>query len=283
MYKEREIYPNAPLEYVAAEVRYPYAPRLRGSEVGDVLIDQLADWFPVPRPEILTSATLSLGTATSAGASPISMEHENVLRLFNRNNTTSLLVTPTSLTIETTSYSEFPKFRPYLEATFDAINRLGPPKTIERVGLRFVNEIRVPNPNTSALGWSEWINSELVAPAKLAEYEVAGLSSAIRYRITDHRYMDVRVGPITGPGLIGDAPLQRRLQPPIENFFAIDIDSFWEVPSRQPVDFEAVDFVPITLLELFDQLHAPIGEIFQKSLTDKLRDEILRKDRKSDG
>ncbi len=53
----------------------------------------------------------------------------------------------------------------------------------------------------------------------------------------------------------------------------MDVDSYWQ--GDDYVD----EFSSSTLLELVDTLHRPIRAIFEASITDALRDEVLRRER----
>ncbi|MFN2418810.1 MAG: TIGR04255 family protein [Candidatus Limnocylindria bacterium] len=65
--------------------------------------------------------------------------------------------------------------------------------------------------------------------------------------------------------------LRRRHTYPAGPFFVLDFDSYW---LRHPDRIDELD--PQRITDLLDQLHAPVGEMFQRSITDRLR-EVLRK------
>jgi uncharacterized protein (TIGR04255 family) len=54
-------------------------------------------------------------------------------------------------------------------------------------------------------------------------------------------------------------------------FMWIDIDSFW-LPEKEFPEFEVRE-----LTEKCDQLHTPLRALFEKIITAKLRDEVLRR------
>jgi uncharacterized protein (TIGR04255 family) len=50
----------------------------------------------------------------------------------------------------------------------------------------------------------------------------------------------------------------------------MDIDSFW-TPSRDVPEFDVK-----TLLTTCDELHAPVGKLFERLITERLREEVFR-------
>jgi uncharacterized protein (TIGR04255 family) len=54
---------------------------------------------------------------------------------------------------------------------------------------------------------------------------------------------------------------------PTGSYFLIDIDSGWNAP----VD-DLPEFAVGEVLDVLDRLHAPVREVFERMITDKLRD-----------
>ena len=54
-------------------------------------------------------------------------------------------------------------------------------------------------------------------------------------------------------------------------FFLMDIDSFW-IPIGGVPEFDVK-----ALLTICDELHTPVGRLFERLITDRLREEILRR------
>jgi len=52
--------------------------------------------------------------------------------------------------------------------------------------------------------------------------------------------------------------------------FRLDIDSYWQ-PSVEVPEFDR-DLI----LDLADTLHKPVREVFERLITDRLREEVLR-------
>lgn len=268
MYPGREIYPNAPLEYVAVEVRYPYAPRFRQQETLDSVLLDVQDLFPIIRQQ---------GQIRLAGAigGPLTQQVDQVSRAFNRASTTAVLITSTALTVDTTSYTEFENFRAVVARCVQAASEHGSIAAVERIGLRYVDEIRVPSAVADARDWRGWISDDLLAGINLGGDAGASLmEGGVQFSTGNERVLAVRyVASPQGTGVIGDGPLRRRHPLTEGPFFALDLDSYW-----QPTPEDAPAFEPALILDTIDALHAPVGATFQRAITDRLREEVLRRD-----
>ncbi len=138
MYPGREVYPNAPLEFVAAEVRFPYTPRLRQEDQIQLVADQLNDLVPIFRPEQVQTFTL-----TTEGSHA---ESDILFRLLDKTSTTSVAFQATRIVIETTNYPQFEQFSELVKRSLTALASVHKIAGVERVGLRYIDEIRVPTP-----------------------------------------------------------------------------------------------------------------------------------------
>jgi uncharacterized protein (TIGR04255 family) len=100
MYPNREVFSNAPLALVTAEVRFTDSPRLRREETLNDIAIALEERFP------LTERLSNLNFEQVSGAPP-RVDQRNGLALINEGRTESLTIMPTSLSYETTAYTEF--------------------------------------------------------------------------------------------------------------------------------------------------------------------------------
>lgn len=267
MYPGREIFFNAPLEYVAAEVRYPYAPRLRQQDIRDAILMELGDLFPILRPGQHLTLTGQVG-------GPVSQEVDQVSRAFNRASNAAITVTASALTIETTCYKEFADFRAIVLRCLTAIQQHATLAAIERIGLRYVNEVRVPDRITDLREWRGWIADPLANVIALGSDQQAVVAQgAVQYATGEHRNLTLRFATaLEGTGVIGDDPLKRRHPTTSGPFFALDIDSYWQPPPQQSPDWDAQ-----VIMAVIDELHEPIGMAFQSAITEQLRDVVLRR------
>lgn len=259
----REVYTNAPLVYVTCEIRFPLVPRLTVEDTLSRLVEQFADLLPLPA----TGTVEWADEDTDDGD-----ETQRFLRFSNRDRTSSVVLTRTSLSIETTSYSEWPEFRSLVMHAIDVVASDARVAGVERVGLRYIDEIRVPESITDASQWSDWVAADVLSHLKMVpDMSPDGFTTAAVLHNGNH-HMLVRYAAMVGSGVVGDKPLRRRTQPPEGPFFVIDVDSYRDTSGSEMIDF---DTEPVATV--LDELHEPIGKLFQRSITDRAR-ELFREE-----
>lgn len=260
-YPGREVFVNAPLAFVACEVRYPFTPRLTSDESFEALSEQLRAVLPVPSESPLQTVSLS-----PAGAAA---DTEPRFRFSDKVRTFSAAVGRSALVIETTHYTEYPKFRELLLAVLAAVDSVAAPVGVERVGLRYIDEIRVPRPITSVADWRGWIADDVLASLNLATgYAAKGMQTLVRLA-NGANDITLRYAALSGAGVVDDGPLRRRLPSADGPFFVIDTDSYWNDAEAGLIDYDVNQ-----LLDLVDQLHEPVGVLFHRAITDQLRNEF---------
>ncbi len=260
-YPGREVFSNAPLAFVACEVRYPFTPRLTSEETFEALAERLHEVLPVPSEDPVE--TMSLSPAGAAADS------EPRYRFTDRQRTASAAVGRSALVVETTHYTEYSTYRELLDAVLNAVRDIASPVGVERVGLRYIDEIRVPDPVASTADWRGWIADDVLASLNLAEgYAPRGMQTLVRLA-NGTNGITIRYAALEGAGVVNDGPLRRRLPAAEGPFFVIDTDSYWSDEETGLVDFD----VP-RLVDLVDELHEPVGVLFHRALTERLRSEF---------
>lgn len=264
-YPRREIFPNAPLEFVACEIRVPTAPKLVRDDTFEALTEELAELLPIPDQE-------QVQTLTVIGGKDGGVESERRYRFLNRERTASAVVARNAITVETTDYHEFSDFRSLALAVVDAVAATTKVVGIERVGLRYIDEIRVPVQVMDANDWRGWISDEVLEVLSLAEgYHTNGFQTVLRLAGDDSTGVVVRYAAMSGSGIVGDAPLRRRAPAASGPFFVIDTDSY-----RMSTGPDMEDFTHDTVGEVLDLIHKPVGMLFHRAITDRLREELRR-------
>lgn len=264
-YPQREVFPSAPLEFVACEIRVPTAPKLVREDTFEALTDELADVLPIPDEE-------QVQTLTVIGGKDGGIETERRYRFLNRERTASAVVARNAITVETTDYQEFSDFRTLVLTVADAVAATSRIVGIERVGLRYIDEVRVPEEITDASGWRSWISDEVLGVLSFAEgYLADGFQTVLRLNGEDSTGLVVRYAAMVGGGVVGDGPLRRRAPAATGPFFVIDTDSYRTSPGS---DME--DFVHDGIADVLDLLHKPVGTLFHRAITDRLREEFRR-------
>lgn len=220
----------------------------------------------------------SISFAIGSGVAPTTQSGQSVKipRFTNRERTWAVVVTASSLVIETTQYRHWPEFRSVLERAIAACSQVLKPDGVVRVGMRFVDEIRAPKADaTHPILWSEWLVPSLFAPEMIgmAEdgYEPLAWTGAAQFATGKDCQLVLRFGPQNGYAVSPTGPLVRNSPPPPGPFFVLDFDSFWQPTSIPP-------FVDNDLMQICEQLRDPMRALFDRLITDKLRDEVFRKE-----
>lgn len=271
-YPGRERFANAPLEFVAAEVRFPFAPRLSQDATLDAFVEAVRQDFPVPAKERV-GAGLQL-TFGSGQATPKPVEAHTVLRCMNRTKTRSVVVTPSAMVLETTAYEDYEDFRQSLKTVVSAIADLDAVVGVERLGLRYIDELRVDGHDGTLEAWRPWVAPELLASLDVVQgYDPELAEGVIRVRTGTHSQVLLRYATLDGSGVVNDRLKKRR---PVEDgpFFVIDIDSSWEN------DDEISEFSVDWTCAEFDKLHEPTGSIFLQAVSERYKTEVARRELK---
>lgn len=266
---DREVYPNAPLRLVTAEFRFPLSPRLTGADLLSLLGDTLGGDLPIVEP--ITPQGLQLTFGSEAPPPPPAQAG---YRLLTRDRTTAVTVASTRVAVETTTYEHWEDFRDGVVAL--ALRAIGDELAaiagLDRVGLRYINEVRVPGAAEEVADWENFIAPALLATARLAAGQrIRTMQLALHLDRGDGAELLMRSGLLKGH-VVDDTGVLRLPSPPEDgHFFLIDVDSFWSRPAAY--DEWRTDAV----LEIADRLHEPIDDLFESCIQEKLRDEVLRR------
>lgn len=274
MADNHEVYPSAPLALVAMEVRFPEiagGPSLP-MPIQRAFRDLLGEGWVV---DAVQAQRFSLSIGTLGPTAPVPLQTVTVPRFTVRDRTTAIAVTESTLTVETTAYRHYPDFRTTVEAALEATAEVIRPEGVSRMGLRYIDEVRVPDAGPEGPAWAEWLDPALMPPhfteMTADGYPSPGWEGGAQYRTGAEQNMVLRFGPRVGYVVNPTGPLRRLDPPPPGHLFMLDFDSFWE-PTGIP-EFE----VP-QLLAMCDQLRAPVRRLFDLVATEQLVSEF-RKER----
>lgn len=262
----RRRYRHAPLAYVIFQVMHPAAtPVGRGDE--EAIKRALRSYVPLANREVLSQ--LEFTGQLNGGAGPqTKVRNEEQLRFTSRDKRMSVTFAPNAVTLETTRYETWEQLREVAMAALEARMDVAPVDGVERIGLRYLDEVRVPG--VSAPAWGEWVNPELAAPTLAPDLLVPHQQQSVVQYTTDSPEVVValRYGAVDGPSAVQGIPLL--VSPPAASgpFFLIDTDASWT-----PAEVPLLD--PASVLEKADDLHRYVKELFEASLTDRLREEVL--------
>jgi uncharacterized protein (TIGR04255 family) len=260
VYPNREVFNRSPLALVAAEIRFTDAARLRQQQTKDDLAIALEARFPYAEP--LQQTDLHL---TPPGP-PQFQERVGVV-LKNATSTESLTLMSASLTYETTAYTSFDQLLGAVSAACDALDAVKVRPAVLRVGLRYIDEVRVPEPITDVRQWGRWIDGQLLGQLVVGPTDVPAsmTQSFSTFDLGEGRGLTVRCaaldqGPVVVPQFL--------MRPPIESgpFFVLDFDGFQDFSGG-----EAVPLSSAVVTETLSAVHIPCGAAFQRSITDEAR------------
>src|SRR6266511_2992172 len=175
----REVYPNAPLRLVTAELRFPLSPSLAGGDLLSTLAKVLGGMLPIIEP-------VPQGLQVTFGAEPQPARMTSGgFRLLSRDRTFAVTVGASRLAVETTVYEHWETFRKSIETALRAIGEeLQAIVGLDRVGLRYINEIRVPDGDTSVERWMPYISEDLLAFARLADGRETKTVQSVMHLVT---------------------------------------------------------------------------------------------------
>lgn len=268
--REREVYPNAPIVLMAVEVRHPSCELLEPKQVTQ-LSAHIRGSLPLPS----ETNEVSVVVQTSPNSLPVQQQVVSTFpRWTSRDKRTALTIRQDSLVVETTDYGSYDRIRTLLDVALRARRTVAPPAGVERVGLRYIDEIRVPTEDGGGSPvWDQWVDSSLLGPTRIGT--ALGLAPAVSEGLVvfsgeNSRALVLRYGEQI-EYVVPSTPELRRPLPPPGPLFKLDIDSFWQAADEVP-EFD-VDLI----LNHADALHEPVRDVFESLITDRLREEVLRR------
>jgi uncharacterized protein (TIGR04255 family) len=263
--EEPEVYPNAPVVLVAIEARHTASPPMSTQALARAK-QLLGAVRPLSRVAEHTTVTVAVG-----GQAP-EVSTIQVPRFMNREQTLAVSFRNEALVVETTDHERYEHLRYILGLAVEARQSVEPVDGLDRLGLRYIDEIRVPDLAEEANGWAEWVSACLLGPLPVAAS--LGLATEqwqgiARFTTESSNTLVLRYGPRQGFAVDPAGDLKRPTPPP-GPFFLLDVDSFWSAGDLVP------PFEPEEVLALADVLHKPVRSLFESLITDRLRDEVLR-------
>ena len=257
---DREIYANAPLSLVAFELRFPRVPGLEKDRWEEVY-GRMREDFPILGPPPESGMRL-----TARGPQPISRG----VRLLNRERTRGAVILEEAVVLEASAYHRYEEFMELAESLVQAVDEVGSIPGVERLGLRYIDEIVVPGTDPE---WGRYIAESLLAPVQtFADLNPKEHQGSLELESEHGNRLSFRYGALREPVVDPEGPL-RIPESPKGEYFLIDLDSFWAAPEEALPEFEMR-----WMLERSEELHEPIRMVFERSIRDELR-ELMREER----
>lgn len=266
-YPLREVFPSSPLALVAAEVRFNDSPRLRQQETIDAISIALEPVLPVQQQVQQQEIQVR-----SDGLPQVSQTNSRTFK--NLSSTAIATLASDRLSLETTTYLHFPEFREQMLSCCRALVDAGVTPAIRRIGLRYIDEIRVPDAVISEIrDWSNWIDASLLGQLSLGPEggTVVKAEGAVTFRLSGRLGLNFRFAAMPQGVVVSPAALVRPQFDQSQPFFVLDFDGYREFagPDATLLSVDAV-------IQTLDAVHDPLGATFQASITDQARDIFRR-------
>jgi uncharacterized protein (TIGR04255 family) len=138
---------------------------------------------------------------------------------------------------------------------------------LRRIGLRYINEIRVPEPLTDVRDWAAWIDAAVLGAMSVAPVEVPvrAAQGAVAFDLSNGGGLNVGYAAIPQGTVVTPQFLVRPEFPP-GPAFVIDIDGYFEFSEgvTMQLNNEVVG-------DILSSVHGPVGGAFQRTITDNAR------------
>lgn len=264
MYPNREVFPNAPLALVITEIRFTDSPRLRQQETLDAVAIALEERFPLSTPQ--TNVTFNVGDVGPGVLPQVAQERRVVLT--NLAKTESVTITPSSFICETTAYREFDDFRASVTAVCEALIAANVRPALVRVGLRYIDEVRAPEPITDVRAWGKWIDESVISPLTIGphNFAVRNMQGLVAFDLGDGRGLNFQYSALDQPPVVQPKLLKRQQQFDSGPFFVLDFDGFRDFTEEDVVRLDANE-----VTNVLNAVHDPVGAAFQRAITEDAR------------
>ncbi len=234
---------GAQLKLVVARVQHEQL--MAATDAGKALAisERLHDSFKGPRPMAVPGMVLQVGGLQTAGAAPA--VNLGAWQYISEAKDWVATVAPDFFSIETQSYESWDEFRARLDQLVKAVSEVLSPTLLQRVGLRYFDELRVPG-ITAASEWSGRIAPHFLGAANDPNVgaSVTGIQQAVEMQGPKGTKVTLRHG--TARAVDG--------QP----VYLLDHDCYIEDSGR----FDAA-----TLGAAYNQLHTLALGVFQRAIT----------------
>jgi uncharacterized protein (TIGR04255 family) len=241
----RRFYLTNCLKLVICQLRFPVIHRFEQPGFLGAFQDALKKDYP------RGSLEQQIGVAlTPAGAT--SVPPSQFWRFTDSSGAWSVAVARDFVSLETTAYERFEGFRDRLQSLLDALPALGVDFQ-ERLGLRFVNEIKHPKALTPA-SWRGFLNEDLLG---MVGGDVLG--DGVIHAVQEIRLREEDGILVIRHGYVGTEPTDNR------PYYLLDLDYYDEV--GKPLDREHI-------LQRTETYHSKMHDVFEMSITDAMREHL---------
>lgn len=260
-------YPHAPVALTVMEIKHPQSDFLSRGDLAGIK-QKLEHLAPLQKAEDVAQVQMIMNPGAPAFSNS---KNVTLHRFSSRDKRTSITYSNESIVVETTDYLNWTWFRGFVEVAVAVRQEIAPVDGIERIGLRYIDEIRVPT-SGDPFDWREWVAPSLLPPAHEG-LQPLQQQAAVQYQVGDPEdTLTLRYGAVNGPPAVVVGPNLIRVDPPASGpYFLLDTDAAWTLGPGSPVPELSLDFV----VETANRLHAPAEGLFEALVTDRSRTEVF--------
>ena len=252
----RLIYKDAPLKLVAFQIQFPQVPILDSVSPPNQLVDALRTRYPILGGPPVVELDIGPGQA---------QQRTRGARFMNRLRTWTVTVDSGAISVETSRYQRYERFAAEVAWVLERVHAVTPIPAVIRLGLRYIDEIEIEGVNALA-DWKDWIHHDLLVGGIIDDFQTNDYIAQASLELDALRRMTVRYGRVSQPVVNPDGVL-KIYNSPTGPYFLLDIDSFWE-PSRD----EFLEYDAGTVNEVLMTLHEPVRVVFERAITQALRE-----------
>jgi uncharacterized protein (TIGR04255 family) len=172
----RVVYKRAPIRSVVTQLRFPRILRIESGPPADFQ-DRVRGIFPLLEQG---PAPVQLPPGVQAQQIPIEMMQllsgaagAIAYRFLTEDRRTSVVLTPESISLNTTAYTQWSDFKKLFEAPLDALTERYQPAFFTRVGLRYQNMIVREELELGDVPWSQLLEPKILGEIAQPEFERA--------------------------------------------------------------------------------------------------------------
>ena len=239
-------------------VRFDLETKLNEGEY-DKIQNILRDKFPIKETKNIENRELIINTEDKNNPKPILSEPNLKVQsvLYNAEKNERISINSDSIIYESLQYKSFSNIKPILENIIDCLNKEYGIKNFNRIGLRYVNLIKIPiKEKKDIFNWRGYINSQFLSNNNfINDNNLLQEIKTIDFNLDKEKDLLCRLQ-IGIPNRNMPADL-------VEKLYIIDIDGYTNSLVEQE---DAIDILKL--------IHDKNVEIFEKCIDDKLRSDM---------
>jgi uncharacterized protein (TIGR04255 family) len=259
-----------PLVLTAFEVRYPASTAVHDEGVLACFADAMVSRLPIAS---TGEEARQYRTPLGFGAHRNSVEPA-IMVLRDEERTSICTVRETVASVEVTNYSTYYDYRALIEQFLRGLVASRVSFPVERVGLRYLDEVRPLRGIEQPDDWHGWIADDLLRPLTVAAgLPVSTYTGLLRAELGDQKFVSLRYGALRRPALMQNTGIGLRIRRPngAGPVFMLDIDGYWLAGG---IECDEQEILPVV-----DELHEAVARLFEASIGEVLQDHFKPRSR----